>query len=110
MRYEIAILFHHETFSEPILHSTYRIYIHMYILPNNQIYLARRTTTTPTTTPNSQQTLHHRVAIPSSMSSGTLPHQIYHRAQSLGEGTYGSVMVSKFQLNMVHIDNLGVSC
>lgn len=26
------------------------------------------------------------------MSSGTLPHQSYHRAQSLGEGTYGSVM------------------
>lgn len=76
----------------------------------NILFGATSTTTTTTITPNSQQTLHHRRCHTVVMSSGTLPHRIYHRAQSLGEGTYGSVMVSKFQLNMVHIDNLGVSC
>ena len=35
-----------------------------------------------------------RIVLPSAMSSGLLPLQSYHRAQSLGEGTYGCVRTS----------------
>jgi serine/threonine protein kinase len=54
-----------------------------------QRHASSTTTTTTTTTTPTTQSLEHQ---PNNMSSGNLPLATYHRAQSLGSGSYGSVI------------------